>query len=100
MQASTLAVKGGIFGDQKQRRLVGFGEFRNGSVLRHRRVCMGKKSNYCGLRLGSVTMETEIISAKVVSSGIFGSSAAKSRSVRVHVSGLHALANGFFCLVY
>lgn len=57
---------------------------------------MGKKSNYYGLRPGSVTMETKIISAKVGSSGIFGSSAAKSRSVRVHVSGLHAVLMPIF----
>lgn len=88
MQASTFGVKGAIFGAQKQRGFVGFGDFRNGSGLRPRSVCMAKNPNSCGSRLGSVTMETELVSARVGSIGIFGSSA-KPRSVRVQASGLH-----------
>lgn len=94
MQASTFAIKGAIFGAQNQQGLVGFGEFRNGSVLRPRRVCMTKISNSCGIRLGSATMETELTSGRVGFSGILGSSA-KPRSIRVQASGLHAVAYGF-----
>ncbi|RDX71713.1 Plastidic glucose transporter 4, partial [Mucuna pruriens] len=86
MLASTFGVEGATFGVQKRRGLVGFGEFRNGSVLRTRRVCMTKNNtNLCGLRLGSVTMETELTSTRVGFGGIFGPSV-KPRSVRVMAS--------------
>ncbi|KAL5148787.1 Plastidic glucose transporter 4 [Glycine soja] len=86
MQASTFGVEGATFGVQERRGLVGFGEFRNGSVLRPRRVCMTKNNtDLCGLRLGSVTMETELTSARIGFGGIFGPSV-KPRSVRVMAS--------------
>ncbi|KAH1215486.1 Plastidic glucose transporter 4 [Glycine max] len=95
MQASTFGVEGATFGVQERRGLVGFGEFRNGSVLRPRRVCMTKNNtDLCGLRLGSVTMETELTSARIGFGGIFGPSV-KPRSVRVMASGLYAVAGGF-----
>ncbi|KAL2976823.1 hypothetical protein AAZX31_13G031600 [Glycine max] len=86
MQASTFGVEGATFGVQERRGLVGIGEFRNGSVLRSRRVCMTKNNtDLCGLRLGSVTMETELTSARIGFGGIFGPSV-KPRSVRVMAS--------------
>lgn len=95
MQASTFGVEGATFGVQERRGLVGFGEFRNGSVLRPRRVCMANNNiDLCGLRLGSVTMETELTNARVGFGGIFGPSV-KPRSVRVMASGLYAVAGGF-----
>ncbi|CAI8594097.1 unnamed protein product [Vicia faba] len=89
MQASSVSVKGGIFGAQNQRGLVGFGEFRNGSVVRPRRVCLTKNSNFCGSRLGSVSVESGLRSGRVGFGGILVSSA-KSREFRVHASGLHS----------
>lgn len=95
MQASTFGVEGATFGVQERRGLVGIGEFRNGSVLRPRRVCMANNNiDLCGLRLGSVTMETELTNARVGFGGIFGPSV-KPRSVRVMASGLYAVAGGF-----
>jgi hypothetical protein len=94
MQASTVSVKGSIFGANNQKGLVGFGDFRNGSVLRPRRVCMTKKSNFCGSRIGSVSVESELSSARVGFGGIFMNSA-KSRSIRVQASGLLAIADYF-----
>lgn len=95
MQASTFGVEEATFGVQSRRGLVGFREFRNGSVLRPRRVCMTKNNtDLCGLRLGSVTMETELTNARVGFGGIFGPSV-KPRSVRVMASGLYAVAGGF-----
>lgn len=95
MQASTFGVEEATFGVQSRRGLVGFREFRNGSVLRPRRVCMTKNNtDLCGLRLGSVTMETELTSARIGFGGIFGPSV-KPRSVRVMASGLYAVAGGF-----
>ncbi|KAL5153376.1 Plastidic glucose transporter 4 [Glycine soja] len=86
MQASTFGVEGATFGVQSRRGLVGFREFRNGSVLRPRRVCMANNNiDLCGLRLGSVTMETELTNARVGFGGIFGPSV-KPRSVRVMAS--------------
>ncbi|KAG4926766.1 hypothetical protein JHK85_053252 [Glycine max] len=95
MQASTFGVEEATFGVQSRRGLVGFREFRNGSVLRPRRVCMANNNiDLCGLRLGSVTMETELTNARVGFGGIFGPSV-KPRSVRVMASGLYAVAGGF-----
>ncbi|KAH1193048.1 Plastidic glucose transporter 4 [Glycine max] len=86
MQASTFGVEEATFGVQSRRGLVGFREFRNGSVLRPRRVCMANNNiDLCGLRLGSVTMETELTNARVGFGGIFGPSV-KPRSVRVMAS--------------
>ncbi|CAL5185744.1 unnamed protein product [Lathyrus oleraceus] len=85
MQASSVSVKGTIFGGQNQKGLVGFGEFRNGSVLRPTRVCLTKNSNFCGPRLGSVTVKSELRSGRVGFGGVFVSSA-KSRSFRVQAS--------------
>ncbi|XP_058751279.1 plastidic glucose transporter 4-like [Vicia villosa] len=90
MQASSVSVKGTIFGAQTQRGLVGFGDFRNGSVVRPRRVCLTKNSNFCGSRLASsVTVESKLRSGRVGFGGVFVSSA-KSRSFRVHASGLQS----------
>ncbi|GAU36552.1 hypothetical protein TSUD_277580 [Trifolium subterraneum] len=47
---------------------------------------MTKNSNFCGSRIGSVSVESEPSSARVCFGGIFMNSA-KSRSVRVQVSG-------------
>ena len=94
MQASSFGVKGATFGVQKQKTLVVFGSFGNGSVMRPSRVCMPNSTNCCGLRLGSVTMETEMSSTRLGSTGIFGSPA-KPRSLRVQASGLYAVADGF-----
>jgi hypothetical protein len=97
MQASTVSVKGSIFGANNQKGLVGFGDFRNGSVLRPRRVCMTKKSNFCGSRIGSVSVESELSSARVGFGGIFMNSA-KSRPIRVQASGLLAISDYFLIL--
>jgi len=100
MQASTVSVKGSIFGAKNQKGLVGFGEFRNGSGLRPRRVCMSKNSNLCGSRLGSVSVESGMSSARVSLGGVLVNSV-KSRSVRVQASGLHVVAHCFLiCLDY
>lgn len=85
MQASTVSVKGSIFGAKNQKGLIGFGEFRNGSGLRTKRVCMSKKSNFCGSRLGSVAVESGMSSARVSLGGVLVNSV-KSRSVRVQAS--------------
>ncbi|KAK7381068.1 hypothetical protein VNO78_33592 [Psophocarpus tetragonolobus] len=86
MQASTFGVEGATFGVQKPKGLVGFGDFRNGSVLRSRRVCMTKNNtNFCWLRLGSVAMETELTSSRVGLGGLLWPSV-KPRSVRVMAS--------------
>lgn len=95
MQASTVSVKGSIFGAKNQKGLIGFGEFRNGSGLRTKRVCMSKKSNFCGSRLGSVAVESGMSSARVSLGGVLVNSV-KSRSVRVQASGLHTVAYCFY----
>ncbi|CAK8533208.1 unnamed protein product [Lathyrus sativus] len=89
MQASSVSVKGSIFGAQSQKGLLGFGEFRDGSVLRPTRVCLTKNSNFCGSKLGSLTVKSELRSGRVGFGGVFVSSA-KSRSFRVQASGLHS----------
>ncbi|TKY46496.1 plastidic glucose transporter 4 isoform X1 [Spatholobus suberectus] len=95
MQVSTFGVQGATFGVQNRSGLVGFGEFRNVSVLRPRRVSMrNNNTDLCGLRLGSVTMETELTSTRVGFGGIFGPSV-KPRSVTVMASGLYDVAGGF-----
>lgn len=96
MQASTFDVKGATLGVQKRRRLVGFGEFTNGSVQSPRRVCMTKNNtDLCGLRLGSVTMETELTSTTRISFGGTFRPSLKPRSVRVMASGLCTVVHGF-----
>ncbi|TKY45899.1 Plastidic glucose transporter 4 [Spatholobus suberectus] len=86
MQVSTFGVQGATFGVQNRSGLVGFGGFRNGSVLGPRRVSMrNNNTDLCGLRLGSVTMETELTSTRVGFGGIFGPSV-KPRSVTVMAS--------------
>ncbi|WJX87021.1 hypothetical protein P8452_71031 [Trifolium repens] len=52
---------GSILGANNQKVLVDFGDFRNGSVLRPRRDCMTKKSNFCGSRIGSVSVESVVL---------------------------------------
>jgi len=94
MQASTVSVKGSIFGAKNQKGLVGFGEFRNGSGLRPRRVCMSKNSKFCGSRLGSVALESGMSSARVSLGGVLVNSV-KSRSIRVQASGLHSVDDCF-----
>lgn len=95
MQASTVSVKGSIFGAKNQKGLVGFGEFRNGSGLRPKRVCMSKNSNFCGSRLSSVAVGSGMSSARVSLGGVLANSV-KSRSVRVQASGLHTIAYCFY----
>jgi hypothetical protein len=53
-----------------------------------------KKSNFRGSRIGSVSVESELNSARVGFGGIFMNSA-KSRSIRVQASGLLAIADYF-----
>ncbi|BAU01628.1 Plastidic glucose transporter [Vigna angularis] len=86
MHSSTFGVEGATLGVPKRRGLVDFVDFRNGSVLRRSTVSMTKNNtNLCGLRLGSATMETKLISTSVGFGGVFGSSV-KPRSVRVMAS--------------
>ncbi|KAJ1391442.1 Sugar/inositol transporter [Sesbania bispinosa] len=55
---------------------------------------MTNRTSCCGLRPGSVLMETELTSRGRGFGGIFGSSA-KPRSVRVQASGLSSVLDGF-----
>ncbi|KAL2335258.1 hypothetical protein Fmac_016471 [Flemingia macrophylla] len=103
MQASTFVVKGATFGVRERKGLVGFEEFRNGSVLRPRRVFMrNNNTDLCGLRLGSVTMETELTRTRVGFGGSF-EPYVNPRPVRAKASGLYAvdvalMSPALFCL--
>lgn len=92
MQASTLTVKGTTcFGVQKKTVVPGFSRFRSRSAPRHRSIFMTNRTSCFGLRLGSVTMETELTNTRIAISSIFGSSA-KPRSVTAQASGLPSAA--------